>query len=164
MKLLVTSLLIAMVAIPHSTLELRQPDPSDATLGLKIDTILPDGRIDVSLENLTQRTVRIWRWSNSWGADRWRVLRISGGKLQTFIENPHRIFSRNIPGYDELSAGAKMSFTFDLNSSNWGTRGTEPVKFERGDIIIVVYDVPWMSDVRDLNVWNGVTTALGSVP
>lgn len=159
MKRLATCLLLAIVAISHSIVAAEK---SVAALELNIVAISPDGRIDVSLQNVTQKTLRVWQSWNSWGAALWRVLRISGGRLQTFFENPDRIFTKNFPAYDELPAGAKMSVTLDVNSREWRTTGNGPTKFERGGTVVVVYDVPWSDEASDKGVWHGFATALAA--
>ena len=148
--------MLAVAAFPHSMVAAER---SVAELELKIVSISPEGRVDCSLQNVTQKTLRVWRRSNSWGAARWRVLRISGGQLQTFFENPDPIFTRNVRGYDELPAGAKMTVILDVNSRDWRTVGDGPVRFERGGTVVAVYDVPWSDDARDLHVWYGFATA-----
>ena len=79
--------------------------------------------------------------------------------MQTFFENPDQMFPRNVRGYDELSAGAKMTVTLDVNSRDWRTAGDGPVRFERGRTVVVVYDVPWSDEARDMHVWYGFATA-----
>ena len=77
-------------------------------LKVKIVEVLPSGRITVELSNSSKELVRIWRDSNSWGADRWRVLLIRNGRLETFFQNPNQVFTRNGPTFDKLAAGAHI--------------------------------------------------------
>jgi hypothetical protein len=127
------------------------------------------GRIRVEIGNSSQRSVRLWRDSNSWGAARWRVLRIRNGLLETFFQNPDRTFTRNIPAFDELAEGAHVELDLDLNGGNWcgfghctsydqRGFGGKNASFEPGDTIIVVYDVPLTSEAVKMGVWYGVVS------
>ena len=143
-------------------------------LKVKIVEVLPSGRITVELSNSSKELSRIWRDSNSWGADRWRVLLIRNGRLETFFQNPDQGFTRNIPTSDELAAGARVEKKLDLNGGNWcglghcalyNERGFggEKVGFEPNDMIIVTYDVPLTTEAHKLDVWYGVATASTTV-
>src|SRR5262245_53265608 len=76
-------------------------DKSMNDLKVKIVEVLPSGRITVEIGNSSKGLIRVWQDSNSWGAARWRVLLIRKGRLETFFENPDRVFTRNVPGYDK---------------------------------------------------------------
>ena len=143
-------------------------------LKVKIVEVLPSGRITVELGNSSKELIRIWRDSNSWGADRWRVLLIRNGRLETFFQNPDQAFTRNGPSFDELAAGARIEKKLDLNGGNWcglghcalyNERGFggEKVGFEPNDMIIVTYDVPLTTEAHKLDVWYGVATASTTV-
>ena len=143
-------------------------------LKVKIVEVLPSGRITVELGNSSKELIRIWRDSNSWGADRWRVLLFRKGRLETFFQNPDQAFTRNIPTSDELAAGARIEKKLDLNGGNWcglghcaiyNERGFggEKVSFEPNDMIIVTYDVPLTTEAHKLDVWYGVATASTTV-
>ena len=143
-------------------------------LKVKIVEVLPSGRITVELGNSSKELIRIWRDSNSWGADRWRVLLFRKGRLETFFQNPDQAFTRNGPSFDELAAGARIEKKLDLNGGNWcglghcalyNERGFggEKVGFEPNDMIIVTYDVPLTTEAHKLDVWYGVATASTTV-
>ena len=143
-------------------------------LKVKIVEVLPSGGITVELSNSSKELIRIWRDSNSWGADRWRVLLIRNGRLETFFQNPNQVFTRNGPAFDKLAAGAHIEKKLDLNGGNWcglghcalyNERGFggEKVGFEPNDMIIVTYDVPLTTEAHKLDVWYGVATASTTV-
>lgn len=137
-------------------------------LALKIKEVSPFGSISVEVANTSKKPIRIWKESNSWGAARWRVLLIRGGRLETFFQNPDQGFTRNVPGFDEIAAGGHVDKKLDLNGGNWlGSDGAK-ISFEAGDTVIVVYDVPkefgWSDssigdEIRKMDVWYGVTSA-----
>src|SRR5262245_20056791 len=87
---------------------------SNNDLKVKIVEVLPSGRITVELCNSSKELIRVWRDSNSWGAARWRVLLIRKGRLETFFQNPDQLFTRNIPTFDKLVAGAHIEKKLDL--------------------------------------------------
>ena len=149
-------------------------------LTLAIKEVKPSGVVTVEINNSSQKPIRIWNEANSWGAAHWRVLRIRKGNLETFVENPNRSFTRNFPGFEEIAGGAKIEQELSLNNGNWcgfghcspyyehGFGGRE-VSFERGDVLIVIYDVPKqlvLSEAPDsvqagkAGVWYGVATAM----
>jgi len=143
-------------------------------LKVKIVEVSHSGEITVELSNSSKELIRIWRDSNSWGADRWRVLLIRNGRLETFFQNPNRLFTRNVPSFDELAAGAHIEKKLDLNGGNWcglghcalyNERGFggEKASFEPNDMVIVVYDVPRTTEAHKLDVWFGVVSASTTV-
>jgi hypothetical protein len=147
---------------------------STNAIKVKIVEVLPSGGITVELSNSSKELTRIWRDSNSWGAARWRVLLIRNGRLETFYQNPDQIFTRNIPAFDKIEAGAHVEKKLDLNGGNWCGLGHcashdqrgfggEKISFEPNDIIIVIYDVPVTIEAHKLYVWYGVATASTTV-
>lgn len=137
-------------------------------LELKITDVAATGTISVEVDNTSSKPVRIWKESNSWGAARWRVLLIRGGRLRTLFQSPDQGFTRNVPGFEEIATGGHIEKKLDLNGGNWqGLDGTK-ISFEAGETIIVVYDVPkefgWPDSsiaekVRGMKVWYGVVAA-----
>ena len=169
MKMLFGSLLVVIGLLhgPAAAQDKIMPD-----LSLRIVEASPSGTVAIAIANTSQKPIRVWEESNSWGAARWRVLLIRNGRLQTFFENPNKAFTRNIPTFNEISPGAHIERNLDLARENW--RGTEgqKVRFEHGDTVIVVYDVPksfgWAGaavtvEASKMGVWYGVATALITV-
>jgi hypothetical protein len=122
-------------------------------LTLAIKEVKPSGVVTVEIDNSSQKPIRIWKESNSWGAAHWRVLRIRKGALETFFQNPDQGFTRNVPGFEEIAGGAKIEQELSLNNGNWcgfghcspyyeHGFGGRKASFKRGDILIVIYDVP----------------------
>ena len=150
-------------------------DKSMNGLEIKIAEVSPSGGITVEISNASKDPIKVWQESNSWGAARWRVLRIRKGQLETFFQNPNQRFTRNIPTFSEIAGGAHIKQTLDLNRGNWcglghcsshdehGFGGQE-VGVEPNDIIVVTYDVPRTNEAVKLGVWYGVAAALTTVP
>jgi len=149
-------------------------------LTLAIKEVDPSGVITVEINNSLRKPIRIWNEANSWGAAHWRVLLIRNGRLMTFYENPDQMFTRNGPGFKEIAGGAKIERQLSLNNGDWcgfghcssysdhGFGGRE-VNFKRGDILIVIYDVPKQDvfpeapitvEASKMGVWYGVATAM----
>jgi hypothetical protein len=130
----------------------------------RILDISPSARLRIAIHNTGTSPLRIWKEKNSWGAARWRVLRVRDGKLETFFQNPDQLFTRNIPGFTEVQR--ETSVELDLNGGNWcsslgcssfdeqGIAGKK-VTFQRGDIVFVIFDVPPSEEAVKMGVWYG---------
>jgi len=159
--LLVLVILTSMPAIVNG-------DSTDA-LQLKIVEASPSGTVSLQLCNPSDRPIRIWRESNSWGAAHWRVLVLRKGKLLTFFQDPDQHFTKNNPAYDEVVARGQVEKKLDLNGGHWrGDANHGKVEFESGDTVIVIYDVPkvfpWQGarvtvEASNMGVWYGVVSA-----
>jgi hypothetical protein len=136
---------------------------SMSDLKLTVVGIAPAGRITMNLSNPSNKPLRIWEDANSWGAAVWRVLLIRNGQLETFYQNPDQSFTRNGPGFKELAAGAHIDKQLDLNGENWRGLAGKNVKFEPGDTIVIIYDVPATVEARKYQVWYGVASVLTTV-
>lgn len=129
------------------------------------------GVVRVRMTNESNHPVRIWRASNSWGASRWRVIRIRDGNSMTFYENPYKIFTRNVPSYDEIAGKGHSDFSLELNEGDWcgfgycawyderGFDGKE-VDFRTGDTVVAIYDVPPSNEAQKYEVWVGVAAGV----
>ncbi len=144
-------------------------------LQIKIAEVSPSGGVNVEITNPSKHPIRMWQESNSWGAARWRVLRIRNGRLETFFQNPNQRFTRNIPTSSEIAGGGHIKQKLDLNGGNWcglghcGSYnehgfGGQQVSFEPNDMIVVTYDVPRTNEAVKMDIWYGVTAAFTIVP
>jgi hypothetical protein len=143
-------------------------------LTLKIRAISPSGGVTAEIYNSSREPIRIWKDSNSWGAARWRVLRVRNGQVETFFQNPEQAFSKNTPSFDEIAGGGHVEQKLDVNRGNWcgfaqcssyneqGLAG-QKVTFESKDLIIVVYDVPFFPESLQMDVWYGVAVTFTTV-
>jgi hypothetical protein len=84
---------------------------SEDTNVLKLDVRKVDmvGTLEVRMSNQSTKLLRIWRDTNSWGAARWRVLRLRGSTLSLFYQDPDQDFTRNVPGATEVAAGGQKT-------------------------------------------------------
>ena len=139
-------------------------------LQLHITNASMSGVATVEIKNASSKPLRVWDESNSWGAARWRIFLVRLGKTKSFFENPNQDFVRNNPIFDEVPSGNQKAYRLDLNGGNWcgvgrctsfGSRrhGSEQVRFQRGDMIIISYDVPYTPESLRFDVWYGVATA-----
>ena len=129
-------------------------------LSLKIVGITYPSTVTVKITNTSSQPIRIWKDSNSWGAGRWRLLRTRGGVLETFVQSSKKIFTRNVPRFDEISGGSHLPKTLNLNGEDWQLPGDKKVNFQPGDTVIIIYDVPGTPETRKMNVWHGFIAAL----
>jgi hypothetical protein len=167
MRILSTMLIVTIIFL--SPVAVAQDKPMNG-LEIKIAEILRSGVVTVEVRNACKVAIRIWRQSGSLGADRWRVLRIRNGQLETFFQNPNQRFTRNEVLPVEIAGGAHSEQKFDLNGGNWcgfghcsshnerGFGGRE-ASFAPGDSVVVIYDVPRTNEARKMNVWYGVVAA-----
>jgi hypothetical protein len=141
---------------------------------IKIIRVSPSGSITLEIGNHFKEPLKLWEESNSWGAARWRILRIRHGQIEAFFQNPYQIFTVNVPTVDEIAAGGHLERALDLNGGNWcgfghcdsyNERGFagKKVSFEPNDSIIVIYDVPPTKEAQDMSVWHGVAAAFKTV-
>ena len=144
-------------------------------LVLTIKEVAQSGRVVLDIGNVSGRPIRLWKESNSWGAARWRVLRLRGERLDTFYENPDQDFLLNRPQLEEIRPGEHVVRALNPNAGNWCAFGRctkelerrtkdQSVSFESGDVTIVIYDVPDMPPLSyQLKAWYGVIAASATV-
>jgi hypothetical protein len=144
-------------------------------LQIKIAEVSPSGCIVVEVSSTSEDPVKLWQGSNSWGAARWRVLRIRKGILQSFYQNPDRRFTRNIPSFNLIAERANIKQKLNLNGGNWcgfgycsshdeHGFGGKDIFFEPGDVVVVTYDVPRTNEAVEKGIWYGVSAAITIVP
>ena len=146
LSLLVTSLSLADDG--EMTLELR---------GLRVSS---ESVVSVQMYNASSQPIKIWRESNSWGAARWRVLRIRDGQLAAMHQRIVEEFTRNVPSFVEIAPSASLDVTLDLAQPRWGPSSTPRLDFKAGDMVIVVYDVAFSMEGQRLGVWESFTSAM----
>jgi hypothetical protein len=144
------------------------------SLNVEITGVSASGSINVVVTNTSSEPIRIWSEAGSYGAARWRVLRIRKGQIEVFFQHPNQSFTRNEVVPVEIAAGAHILEKLDLNGGNWcgfghctwfnkrGFAGRE-VSFEPGDIVVVTYDVPRTELAVNRSVWYGVAAASKTV-
>ena len=135
-----------------------------SSLEIRIDEVTPSGVISLEMTNRSKEPLRIWKDGNSWGAMRWRVFDIRGGRIKIFGPNPYVLFNRNVPEFLELSGTLRKRL--DLNDGWAWLEG--PVKsnfrFEPGDMVLVAYDVPPTHEAGNMHVWYGTSAAIFTIP
>ena len=132
-------------------------DVSPKSLTIEVTRVASGGEIELALRNESSKALRIWREENSWGAARWRVLRVRRGELMVFFQSTTKVFTVNVPSSRELEVGNRLSIALDINESGWqGTDAIGGKLFAPGDLVVVIYDVPWSPEASSTNVWFGV--------
>jgi len=121
------------------------------------------GEITLEISNSSKDPIRIWKDSNSWGAARWRVLLVRKGHLQTFFQDPDQDFTVNKPTFTEIPGGARIEQRLNPNGGDWRGLEGQKIAFVPGDVVIVVYDVPFTPESLKLGVWYGVSAASTTV-
>jgi hypothetical protein len=173
MKICLCSLLV-FASLSYDTSAVGEREASVDRVSLKVTKVSNSGIISIQLTNSSKELIKLWKDSNSWGAARWRVLLIRKGQLETFYQNPDQEFTVNMPSFHEIAGGANIEQKLDLNGGNWcgaghcasyaerGIGGRE-VKFEQGDLTIVIYDVPFFPESLSMGVWYGVAATSRSI-
>jgi hypothetical protein len=167
--------IMSAVAIVLLCTSSTSTDKSMYALSLRIREEQRPGILVVDIENSSSQTIRMWQEANSWGAARWRVLVFRNERMSTLFQNPDQGFTLNMPLSDEVTPGAHITRKLDVNGGNWcgfghcssfSQRGFggEEFKFERGDKVVVIYDVPKTDEAHNRGVWYGFAAASFTVP
>ena len=109
---------------------------------LRIVKVNTPAILTVEIGNPSKKPIRIWQEWNSWGAAHWRVLVIRKEHVFTFYQNPDQIFTKNFPACDEIKEGGYIRKELNLMDKQWCCLEGSIDGFMKGDIIIVIYDVP----------------------
>ena len=128
------------------------------TLEMEIQEVSATGTVVVQIRHSSSQSCKIWEESNSWGASRWRVLQIRNGAVSLHFQDPDKNFFKNTPQYREIPPGGQIVERLDLSSGDWRGLGSEKIHFERGDLVVVIYDVPFTPENLKLGVWYGVAS------
>jgi hypothetical protein len=159
--------LLIFASLSLGTAAAGEGEVSVDRISLRVAEASTAGIITIHLVNSSKDQIKIWKDSNSWGAARWRVLLLRKGRLETFYQNPDQDFTVNMAAFHELAAGEHIEQKLDLNGGNWcgfgrcasyndhGIDGRK-IKFEPGDLIVVIYDVPFFPESLKFRVWYGV--------
>lgn len=171
---------VAVLVLASSSLlaQSRSVDPRNGAgytpgtgLTLEIAATAQPGKLRAKMTNSSSAPIRLWQGWNTWGAMNWRVLLIRNGKIEIFFQNPNQMFTRNGPAFDEIGRGRSITRYLDLNGGNWCGLGVcsayndkgfagKSVSLQRGDVLVVIYDVRPTTESFRLNVWYGVTAAI----
>jgi hypothetical protein len=148
------------------------------TNGLTIRSVQAreSGIIELEIINSSKEKIRVWQESNSWGSAHWRVLVLRNNGLLLYFQNPRQRFTVNAPRFNELLPGQHLSQNLNLNGGNWCDTeycsqydesgiGGKAVEFKKGDIVIVIYDVPFTynSAIQRLKIWYGTVAVTTGV-
>jgi hypothetical protein len=147
-KLLYGQLLLVIATLSSGSGAKRMPVAGEPSV--RIAKASTSGTIAIEVGNSSNETLRVWDESNTWGADRWRVLRIRNGQIETFFQNPHQVFTANFPRFNEIAPKGHLDRTLDLNGGDWCTHGKcssfnehgiggQTISFEADDMVIVVF-------------------------
>lgn len=144
------------------------------TLQCEVSHVERNGIVSVRISDSTERPIRIWKESNSWGAAHWRVLILRNGHLQTFFQNPDQFFTVNVPAFVEIQPKGHFDIKLNLNGGNWCSGGEcanyndrgiggRQINFRPGDVVVVIYDVARTDESSRFGVWYGVVAATATV-
>jgi hypothetical protein len=111
--------------------------------------------IRVEIENDSEKSLKVFKTTNGWGANRHRVLVIRKKRVYGFFEDSHQAYFYSHPSSSEIAPHSHLKRLLDLNDGNW--KGSEGRRFvlQSGDSVVVLYDVPFTEETKKLNVWCG---------
>lgn len=173
MKIRICSLLISG-SLAFGSASAPENDSPMYDIKLRATEISRTGKVTLQLINISSKPIKVWKDSNSWGAARWRLLLVRKGQLETFFQNPNEDFTVNYPAFVQIAGGAHIDQKLDLNGGNWCGLGHcgrydergfdgQKIALERGDLIVIVYDVPFFPESLSMGVWYGVAATSATV-
>lgn len=133
--------------------------PVRTGLELRVLRMTPPSVIEVELRNALSVPLRLFKEDNSWGAARWRIMRIRNGDAALFFQVPIEGFTVNTPAFDELPAHARLQRVLDLAEKGWRSTQAVDMGIRAGDLVIPFYDVPVTDQARRGGVWYGAVAA-----
>lgn len=128
---------------------------SELALSVEVSRPWPPAGAAV-IENRGSDPVRLWRTSNSWGADALGFELTQGGEsvvLRRRTEDFTR--TRNVPSSVDVPAGGRHELPFDLGDGRW--KGAEQL----GDVagpgarLVAVYEVAETPESAVHDAWTG---------
>jgi hypothetical protein len=141
-----------------------QPAPGVPT-ELSLEILSASGsEITVEIFNNSGKEVRLLSETNSWGADRWRVVDVGIGGSKSFFQETPAAYSRNVPEFFSIPAGGKWERTLTMTGKEWSSSKNDSWSPKHGDTILVEYDIPWTTVEPNVNnVWHGFLVAAKKV-
>lgn len=106
------------------------------------------------IENPGPEPVRLWRTSNSWGAEALRF-ELTRGEQRAVLTRRLEDFTRNPPSAVEVPAGGSRELPFDLGDGRW--EGDEQLDQVAGTSVrlVAVYEVGQTPESAAQDVWTG---------
>lgn len=140
------------------------------SLQIEILSISNSGLINAKISNLLKERINIWNEGSSWGAAHWKVVQIRRtGELEVFYQSPYQTFTRNVASGLVLEPNSSVEKKFNINGGNWCSCGEcskwfevgiagKTKYFSPGDQIILIYDVPFSLEAKQLDIWYGLVS------
>ena len=100
--------------------------------------------------------MKVWTEANSWGALRWRVVIVRKGQARAAFEDADGVgFTKNIPVSETIAGGSYIERHLNVNGEYWSTAKDGKIRFESGDQLIVIYEVPPENEAKQMHVRYG---------
>ena len=154
------ALLTALVAAQPAV---DQPVGPPTSLSLRIISISGPA-ITVEISNDSGKAVRLFTESNTWGADRWRVVDIGANGVKSFFMEVPEAYTRNVPETFSIPSGGKWKRNFLMTGKEWSSSNKHSWSTRPGDTVLVEYDLRWEEMPGDQEgVWHGFLVAAKKV-
>jgi hypothetical protein len=133
-------------------------------LRITVDATSGKGSIGVEMENGAEKPVKVFKTTNGWGANRYRVLVIRKERVYRFFQDSHQAYFYSHPSSSEVAPHSRLKLVLDLNDGDWKGSASRRFALKSGDRVVVLYDVPFTEEAKKLSVWCGLASGAGVVP
>jgi len=109
--------------------------------------------INLKLTNISNRSLNIWKDSNSWGyAMLSFVMTNKQGEIYT-IRRKERAWRKNYPSVNSIKPGKSLIWSVSLGGSNWD--GLQDIRRQGTYEIMAVISIPADEKTGEFHVWTG---------
>ena len=134
------------------------------SLRIEVDASSGRGSLSVEMENGSEKLLKVFKATNGWGANRYRVLVIRKEQVYRFFQNSHQSYFYSHPSSSEIAPHSRQKLLLDLNDGDWKGSAARGFALKSGDRVVVLYDVPFTEEAGKLSVWCGVASGAVVVP
>lgn len=121
--------------------------------------------VSVEMENGSEKPLKVFKSSNGWGANRYRVLVVRKERVYRFFQASRQAyFMYSHPTSSEIAPHSRLELLLDLSDGNWKGSAGRQFAFKSGDRVVFLYDVPFTPESEKLGIWCGVAAGVGVVP
>ncbi|HSI82177.1 MAG: hypothetical protein ACAI35_03715 [Candidatus Methylacidiphilales bacterium] len=119
--------------------------------------------ITIQAINKTDRVLKLWDTTYSWGWGNWSFHFYQGNGLYVYVRKPDVFHTMNIPRAFDIPAHGTLDFTFDLKRNSWVEHRIPvyPKYLHGGDAknavrgCMAILSVPRSSEGQKQKVWKG---------
>ena len=87
-------------------------------LRIEVDALSGGGSISLGMANESEAPLKIFKTTNGWGANRYRVLVLRKARVYGFFEESKDAYFYTHPGFSEIAPHSRLKRSLDLNDGN----------------------------------------------